>query len=300
MFNHNVRLLQLFAGEGAPGEGCAAAAETGETSADAGHQRLRELGVPESKLRKYRPSQEQPQAPAPTEVTAEAPAARMSWEEIVSDPEYNAQLQKIIRSRVKEEGKHKAALETLAPAIRHLARQHGLDPDNVDHTALVKAITGEYAAKAQQLGIPQKTAMELEQQQRQLQQARAQNHMLRLQQQEQAFRAVVPDFQLGRELGNPLFARLVSPGVGMSLEDAFYAVHRKEMQEKSMQVAAQQTSRMISNAIRSGQLRPEESGSQAPSLSRFDYKKATPEQRKALKDAIRKAAAEGRKIYPGE
>ena len=68
-----------------------------------------------------------------------------------------------------------------------------------------------------------------------------------------------------------------------------------------MQVAAQQATRMISNAIRSGSHRPEEAGAaaQAPSVSRFDYRNATPEQRKALKDAIRKAAAEGRKIYPG-
>jgi len=301
MINQNKwQLLQLFSGEGTPGEGSAsAAAGTGETGADAGHQRLRELGVPEHKPRKHCAKQDLSSGPAPAVAAPEAAPTRMTWEEIVKDPEYNGELQKIIRSRVKEEGRHKATLETLEPAIRHLAKQHGLDPDNVDHTALVKAVTGEYEAKAQELGIPQKTAMELDRQQRQLQQAQLQNHILRLQQQEQAFRAIVPDFQLGRELANPLFARLTSPSVGMSLEDAFYAVHRRAMQEKSMQVAAQQTSRMISNAIRSGDRRPEESGTQAPSVSRFDYKKATPEQRKALKEAIRRAAAEGRKIYPG-
>lgn len=299
MFNHKFRLLQLFAGEGTPGEGSAcAAAGTGETGADAGHQRLRELGIPEDKIRKHPRMQEQPRE-VPEKTAPEAAPSRMPWEEIVKDPEYNAQIQKIIRSRVKEEGKYKATLETLEPAIRHLAQQNGLDPDNLDHTALVKAVTGEYAAKAQELGIPQKTAMELDQQQRQLQQTKLQNHMLRLQQQEQAFRAIVPDFQLGRELGDPLFARLVSPSVGMSVEDAFYAVHRRAMQQQSMEAAARQATHMISNAIRSGSRRPEESGAQAPSVSRFDYKNATPEQRKALKDAIYKAAAEGRKIYPG-
>jgi len=298
------QLLQLFSGEGTPGEaGASAAAGTGETGADAGHQRLRKLGVPESKLRKHTIRQELPQnsvRESPGEAGAsEAPPARLSWEEILKDPEYNGQIQKIIRSRVKEEGKHKAALETLAPAIRHLAKQHGLDPDNVDHTALVKAVTGEYEARARELGIPQKTAMELDRQQRQLRQEQLKNHLLGLQHQAEAFRAIVPGFDLGRELGNPLFARLTSPSVGMGVEDAFYAVHRRAMQEKSMQAAAQQTTRMISNALRSGSLRPEESGSQAPSVSRFDYKKATPEQRKALKDAIYRAAAEGRKLYPG-
>ena len=73
------------------------------------------------------------------------------------------------------------------------------------------------------------------------------------------------------------------------------------MQQQSREAAARQATRMISNAIASGSHRPQESGTaaQAPSVSRFDYRNATPEQRKALKDAIRKAAAEGRKIYPG-
>ncbi len=287
MLNQNKwQLLQLFAGESASGEG-AAPAETGETGADAGHQRLRELGVPEARIRKHRTEQETalPQGA----VSAEPAPTRMRWEEIVKDPEYNTELQKIIRSRVKEEGSSRAALETLEPALRHLAIQHGLDPDNVDHAALAKAVTGEETA-------PQPPS---EPDPHQLMRQQLQNHLMGLQQQAQAFRAIVPGFELGREMANPLFARLTSPAVGMSVEDAFYAVHRRAMQAQSMQVAAQQTSQMISNAIRSGSRRPEESVTQAPSLSRFDYRSATPEQRKALKDAIYKAAAEGRKIYPG-
>ena len=110
---------------------------------------------------------------------------------------------------------------------------------------------------------------------------------------------MVPGFQLRQELRNPLFARLTSPGVGLSVEDAFYAVHRKEMQQRSMQVAAQQTRQLTSNAIQSGTHRPEEAGTQAPTLTRFDYRTASRDQRMALKKEIRKAAAEGRKVYPG-
>ena len=335
MFNHfDWRLLQLFGGEGgasgapAAGDGGnAAAAATGENSADAGHQRLRELGVPESKIRKPKARQASPlpegafrtqqqmqqpkvqaQEPAgqtaaaeePTAQKTEAPA-RMSWEEIVKDPEYNAEIQKIVKSRVKEDGQSKAILETLAPALKHLAKEHGLDPENLDHTALVKMITGEYEDKALEMGVSKETAMMLDQQQRTLEQQKFQNHIMQLEQQGQAMKAVIPNFDLRSEMQNPTFARLTSPAIGMSVEDAFYAVHRKEMQQQSMQVAAQQTKEMISNAIQSGTLRPDEAGtaSQAPSVSRFDYKNATPAQREALKNEIRRAAAEGRKIYPG-
>ena len=278
--------LQLFAGESAPGDGSAPAAETGGNGADAGHERLRELGVPQEKIRKHRtkPENSLPQG-AVREEGADTPAAepaahRLSWEEIVKDPQYNAQLQKIVKARVKEEGKSRAILETLDPALRQLAKDHGLDPQKLDPGALAEAITGKHREAPRQ---------------------QFREHIRGLQQQADALKEVVPGFDLRQELQNPLFARLTSPGVGLSVEDAFYAVHRRAMQEQSMQVAAQQTARMISNAIRSGSRRPEEAGTaaQAPSVSRFDYRSATPEQRKALKDAIRKAAAEGRKLYPG-
>lgn len=328
MFNHtNWRLLQLFGGEGgASGAsptgdgGNAAAAATGENSADAGYQRLRELGVPESKIRKHRaqkasplpegavrtePKQAQPsqQAAAAEDTNAqktEAPA-RMSWEEVMKDPEYNQKMQDIIKARVKDGDQNRAILEALAPAIKHLARENGLDPENVDHTALAKMITGEYEDKALEMGVSKETAMKLDQQQRTLEQQKFQNHILKLQQQGEALKATFPNFDLRTEMQNPVFARLTSPSVGLSVEDAFHAVHRKEIQAQSMQVAAQKTLEMVSNAIQSGTNRPDETGvsSQAPSVSKFDYKNMTPAQRKALKDEIRRAAAEGRKIYPG-
>ena len=329
MFNHfDWRLLQLFGGEGgasgaspAGDGGNAAAAATGENSADAGHQRLLELGVPESKIRKPRAQkasplpegavrtepkkQEPPQQAAAADnnnaQTENPPPARMSWDEIMKDPEYNQKMQEIIRSRVKDGDQNRSILEALNPAIKHLAQENGLDPENVDYTALAKMITGEYEDKALEMGVTKETAMKLDQQQRTLEQQKFQNHILRLEQQGEAFKAVVPNFDLRTEMQNPTFARLTSPSVGLSVEDAFYAVHRREMQAQSMQVAAQQTRQMISNAIVSGTNRPDETGtvSQAPSVSKFDYKNMTPAQRKALKDEIYRAGSEGRKIYPG-
>lgn len=328
MFNHHKwHILQLFAGEGgaagasgsAGGDGASAAgsAATGDTSADAGHQRLRELGVPESRIRKPRAkqapklpegairTQEQAQQPAKQAAAAdeqtaqtEAAPARMSWDEIMKDPEYNQHMQDIIKARLKDE---KATLETLTPAIKHLAQEHGLDPENVDYTALVKAVTGEYEDKALEMGVSKQTAMELDRQQRTLEQQKVQNHISKLEQQGEAMKAIYPDFDLRKELEDPRFVRLTSPSVGLSVEDAYYAIHRREIQARDAKMTQQQTAQAISNAIQSGTHRPDEAGtrSQAPSVSTFDYKNATPAQRKAIKDEIRRAAAEGRKVYPG-
>lgn len=92
----------------------------------------------------------------------------------------------------------------------------------------------------------------------------------------------------------------VGPAAAESL--SYYAIHRKEIQQAAMQAAAQKTAEQMSNAIRSGQARPVENGTQAqaPSVTTFDYAHASREQREALKRQIREAAARGQKIYPGK
>lgn len=318
-------LLQLFAdggaASGAAGDGGAAGgAESGAESADAGQQRLLELGVPKDKIRKPRANKASPlpdgayrtqqQMQADTQAAAagdttptaeEGKPRRMSWEEIKKDPQYNAEIQKIVSARLKESGQSKAALEALEPALKLLAQENGLDPENIDHVALAKAITGEYDDKALEMGVSRAEAMRLDQQQRTLEQQKFMDHIQRLETQGQAMKEVFPDFDLRKELDNPTFVRLTSPGVGLSVEDAFYAVHRKELQTASMQVAAQKAAQMYANAVQSGSMRPDETGgpNQAPSSVQFDYKNASPAQREALKKRIREAAARGEKIYPG-
>lgn len=114
-------------------------------------------------------------------------------------------------------------------------------------------------------------------------------------------KATFPNFDLRKELQNPAFARMTSPNVGVSVEDAYYAVHRREIQAAAMQVTAQKTAQKISNSIQAGQRRPAENGTsgQAASVTSFDYSKASKAEREALKQRIRAAAARGEKIYPG-
>ena len=327
--------LQLFAGEGA-GDGGEGAAQ-GENSADAGHQRLLELGVPADKIRKNRAyklntpapknaeagqEKEQEQQPGqaaaaenPTEENKTDAPARMSWEEIMADPEYNKQMQLTVQSRLRNAKGAEETLGKLAPALEVLARQHGLDPANIDYDALAKKISDDdafYEDKALEMGVSVETAKKFDQeeratarQQRQeaqtLEQQKFQQHIMKLEQQGEAMKKVFPNFDLRKELQNPAFARMTSPNVGISVEDAYYAVHRNEIQTAAMQVTAQKTAQKISNSIQAGTRRPQENGTtgQAPSVTTFDYSKATKEQREALKQRIRQAAARGEKLYPG-
>ena len=126
-------------------------------------------------------------------------------------------------------------------------------------------------------------------------------HFLGLEQQAEAMREVFPGFDLRAALHDPVFARMTAPDVGIRVEDAWYALHREEIQSVAMQVAAQRTAQMISDQIRSGRMRPSENGSQpqGAGITRFDYRAATPAQRSALKKRIREAASRGEKLYPG-
>ena len=323
--------LQLFAGEGdGGGEGAA----TGESAVDPGQQRLLELGVPADKIRKNRAykvttptpktataghgkAQEQnpEQAAAaenPTEDNKTETPARMSWDEIMADPEYNKQMQAVVQSRLRSAKGAEETLGKLTPALELIARRYGQDPAKPDYDALAKAISDDesyYEDKALEMGVSVETAMKIDQQERDtarqqrqqaqtLEQQKFQQHIVKLEQQAKAMKKVFPNFDLRTELQNPSFARMTSPNVGISVEDAYYTVHRNEIQTAAMQVTAQKTAQKISNAIASGSRRPNENGTsgQAPSVTTFDYRSMSPEQRKALKDRIRS----GEKIYPGQ
>lgn len=334
--------LQLFAeGEGG-GEGAATTGENGAgnapATADAG-QRLRELGVPEDKIRRRarynaKPAESGASSPAtaqgkaettekvaasdtPTEdtqTTATAPA-RMSWDEIMADPEYNKQMQAVVRARLKSAEGAEETLGKLTPALELLARKHGLDPANMDYDALTKAISDDdsyYEDKALEMGVSVDTAKKADQQEREtarqqreeartLQEQRIREHFTKLEQQGKALKKVFPSFDLRTELKNPAFARMTSPNVGISVEDAYYAVHRSEIQAAAMQVTAQKTAQKISNSIQAGARRPDENGNsgRAPSVTTFDYSKASPEQREAFKKNLREKWARGEKVYPG-
>jgi len=322
--------LQLFAdgGEGG-GEGAA----TGESAGDPG-QRLLELGVPAEKIRKRQKAAPvklpegavMQQAAEPvagaenTEETKTEAPNRLSWDEIKADPEYSKkydeEMQNAVKTRLKSAKGAEETLTKLDPLMEVLARKHNLDPQSPTfHDDLVKAVNDDnsyYEDKAIEMGVPVETAKKIDQQEREearrqreeartLEQQKIQQHIQSLEQQGEAMKQTFPNFDLRKELQNPAFARMTSPGVGLSVEDAYYAVHRKEIQAAAMQVTAQKTAQKISNSIQAGQRRPAENGTsgQAASVTTFDYSKASKEQREALKKEIYAAKARGEKIYPG-
>ena len=330
MYNHKWLDLQLFAEGDGGGEGAA----TGVEAVDPGQQRLLELGVPADKIRnraKKTPAkvpdgavaspadqqkpEEQAAAAEPTEEKKPDAPTRMSWEDIMKDPEYNKQMQAVVQSRLRSAKGAEETLQKMASAHEVLARKYGLDPNNIDYDALVKKVDDDeqhYEDKALEMGVSIDEARKLDQKQRSeirqqrqeamtLEQQKIQDHIMSLERQAEELKKVFPKFDLRTELRNPTFARMTAPNSGLSLEDAYYAIHRKELQTAAMHATAQATRQQISNAIQANGRRPQENGTsgQAPSVTHFDYSKASPEQRKQFKAFLESERAAGRKVYPG-
>lgn len=324
-YNIKWMFLQLFAGEGAGSGGTGGTAgdgqgapTTGEGSVDAA-QLLRDRGVPESKIKKYnrakpgkapapaasQPAKQAAAAPtetAPAEGTEQHETPKYNWDEVMKDPECNRRMQETVKASKQKSKAAEDAMEALTPAIRKLAQDYGMDAENIDYVALSKHVTGEYEDKALEMGLPADTVAKMDQQQRTIEQQKNQQHIQKVIQQGEAMKAIFPNFDLRKEMENPVFLRLTSPGVGISVEDAYHLVHRKELEIAQAQVVAQQTTRQVQNQIRAGSVRPDESGSstQAPSVSTMDWKHATKEQIQAQAKRIRSAAAQGRHLRPGE
>lgn len=333
--------LQLFAGEGTGDGGGEGTATTGENATVDAEQRLRELGVPEDKLRKRasrnaaKPTASTAKVAPPESVatepetqaaaaTEEAPTEennanaprRMSWDEIMADPEYNKQMQSVVQSRLRTAKSAEETLGKITPALELLARKYNLDPTNMDYDALAKKINdddGYYEDKALSMGVSVETAKQIDQQERDtarqqreearnLEDQKLRAHFDKLQQQGEAMKKVFPNFDLRTELQNPAFARMTAPNVNISVEDAYYAVHRNEIQAAAMQATAQKTAQKISKSIQAGNRRPDEAGAsgQAPSVTTFDYRNASREQREAFKKDLRARLARGEKVYPGQ
>ena len=333
--------LQLFAGEGAGDSGDSGGVDTGVEGHSPDDQRLLELGVPKNKLPKrknveYRKAEsrkpeaadqaegsqpEEGQAHAAEDPAEGAAPRRMTWDEIKADPEYaeayKRDQERNMRSRLKSAKAAEENMAKLMPALEVLARDLGMDMENIDYGKLADVINNNksyYEDMALEKGDSVEKVMQEDQdkraarrdeiaKQKSEEDAAFQKHFDALYEQGQAMKKLFPGFDLSAELKNPVFARMTMPGVGMmSVEDAYRAVHRKEIEAATARVTSQMTAQQISNSIQAGSYRPQEHGTagQAPAVTTFDYSKMSKADQARYNDWVRSELRAGRKPRPGD
>ena len=289
--------LQFFGGEGASsggdggGDGAATGVSADSTAADAGQEdSLAKLGVPKDKVDKYRARQKakavQIQAPVnqdpepqpePEQAAAAETAPRdfdSEWKKILEEPEFNKRMQETVQHRVKNA---KQTMDDLAPMLEVVGRKYGFDVTDLsklDYKALSKAVSDDdtyYEDMASEMGVTREQAKALDQREREakrkeaeanqtIQEQMLQNHFAKLQAQAAALSQSIPGFNLEKELQNEQFFRMTSPQGGLSVEQAYYALHHNEIMQARVNAAAQRTAQALSASIQSGRSMPAENG----------------------------------------
>ena len=338
--------LQLFADGGSAGDGGAATggeaagaeAITGVSSADP-VRRLEELGVPKDRIKnrhRAKPmtasvpvatvqqdtvnaEQGEQAAAATTEskTTVESTAKRMTWDEIMNDPEYNEAMQKTVANRLRSAKGAEEMLSKLAPVLEAVGAKHGIDASdraNLDVDALIKAVQADssyYQNKADDLGVSTEMARNLseldrlrkekeEREKTDFMAQKRQEHFQRLSAQAAELKAKMPSFDLMREMQNPRFAAMTGPGSMLSVEDAYFAIHRQELLASAQQNAMAEAERKLASVRQKNASRPMENGSssQGASIGSMDYGKLSKDQRKAFKQDLLERMNRGERVLP--
>lgn len=237
----------------------------------------------------------------------------MSFDDLIaSNPEYKEALGKHVADAVSKRFKNQKDLQSrideASPIIEMMADKYGVRPDEqgaIDLAVLQQKIMDDnslYEQEAFDRGMSVEDLKRWKQAERENERLRRANEGYeREAAQRKEFEAVAaqgeelkkiyPSFELGAELQNPEFGRLIA--LNVPLKTAYEVVHKDEIMAGSMQYAVQQTAQKISNSIQSGH-RPTENGltGKAPASGKLDPSKLS----KKEIDDIKARVAAGERI----
>lgn len=217
-----------------------------------------------------------------------ASQGKKSWEEILSDPEYrreyDRQVQSIVKKRLRDRQGNQEKLKKLTEAMEAIGRSLGMDMQQGQEINLEELAEKLQRSSREQLKGEYGRA------------ARAKAQLDSLKQQAETMKQNFPDFDLARELENREFLKLTAPHTGLSLEEAYYALHYRELAEGLTKAASLSAARSVG----SGAARPRElKGGQAALSSSGDPRQMSRKEREELKKRIYQASALGKKLPYG-
>ena len=204
-----------------------------------------------------------------------------SWEEILQDSDYksryDAAVQGIVKARLRGRAQAEEKLNRLSPLLQVLEERYGLTDESDTETlaAQLRESADSYRPRGEDVAA----------------------HLEAMLADAEKLRQNVPDFDLTRELEDPVFVRMTAPHSGISLADAYYARHRAEREREMTRRNIEAVSRSLqSAAARPRKLRDTGAGERF-TLNPGAMSRA---EREALKKRILEAKAQGRKLGVGE
>ena len=184
----------------------------------------------------------------------------------------------IVKERLKNSKQAESQLQALSPAIERLAQKYGVDP--TDQNALTQAILDDddhYEQEALEKGLPVETVKELDRMKREAETLKAQQRQQEIEQRlSQQFdryaqempevQKLFPGFDISKELNHEdeevrkKFVFSIGPESPLSLEDAYWAIHHKDIMAAGMKYADEKGAQKVARSIQANARRPSENG----------------------------------------
>ena len=273
------------------------------------HPELRKVygqGVPQGQ------AQQAPAAAGPAQGTpgqTQENTIQKRWEELKKGEfreMYGQDVQKAIQDRFKNQEDANRQLESMQPMLQALMKKAGVESVQ-ELSELILDDDSLYEDEAEEMGMTVERykefkALQDEHDRRQQEDRQAQerqfwtNHFSSLAAQAEELKKTFPNFDLQAEMQNETFRRLTMPNSGVNLEDAYYAVHRRELGPQIMAYGMNRAREQMGQTLQAQRQRPVEGAmkgqAQAAAEMKIDPRKLDPKERQRIRDLVHR----GKKI----
>ena len=214
---------------------------------------------------------------------------------------YGRDVQNAVQERFKNQKDAKGELDKLEPMLNILMDRAGVkNVDDLIHTIMDDDSLYEEAAEEAGMSVAaykQFKALEaqrdeaLKREQQSIQDQMLQKHFASLATQAEEMKKQFPDFDLQKELKNENFFKLTTPEVGISVRDAYFAIHHDELAPQMMAYGMERAKQQMGQTLQAQQARPAEGAmrnqGQAAADVRINPKTMTRAERAEIKRRVR-------------
>lgn len=190
---------------------------------------------------------------------------------------YDAEVQNIVKSRLKGSKEQVAKLEALTPSLELLSKKYGVDATDAD--ALAKAIEEDntfYEDEALELGVSvdelkriRKMERENSDLKRQVEEIRTRENGARIYQtwlaQAEEAKQFFPNLDFDVEMQNPDFRNLLQAHI--DVKTAYQVIHQDDIMSEAMRYAGKTVEKKLTDNIIANGARPNENGISSQSAS---------------------------------
>lgn len=215
--------------------------------------------------------------------TKKEKSSRKTFEELVNSEEYSEEakeyMNKHFSKRLSKFKGYEAENAKMKEILEMQNLRYGLDSSSAtyldDYAKKVQNDTKLFEDEALEMGVPVEEYLKIKNAELIISQNKRneenrqrnsviQNHLQNMIGQAEQLKTEFPNFDIEKELNDNRFKRLVDPpelgGAGISVKDAYFAVHNKEIMKATVSNAVNQAQIRTANAVTSNKERPVENG----------------------------------------